>query len=129
MQLLLKIHTSNALYNTTIFNCNRWKCLLVLPASQPQPPKQKEGCLAISNSILLLKAEILHQLIGSLSHCLQGFIHPKWCRISAINSINTKQICSFDCQEHKKRGAAEVVPAIANGTNGTPNVQPKEATK
>ena len=35
--------------------------------------------------------EILHQLIGSLSHYLQGFIYqfiyPKWCRISASNSI------------------------------------------
>ena len=28
----------------------------------------------------------LHQLIGSLSHYLQGFIHPRWCRISSINS-------------------------------------------
>ena len=26
------------------------------------------------------------QLIGSLSHYLQGFIHPRWCKISAINS-------------------------------------------
>ena len=24
--------------------------------------------------------------VGSLSHYLQGFIHPSWCRISAINS-------------------------------------------
>ena len=30
-------------------------------------------------------AEILHRLIGSLSHYLYGFIHPRWCRISAIN--------------------------------------------
>ena len=30
--------------------------------------------------------EILHQWIGSASHYLQGFIHPK-CRISSINSI------------------------------------------
>ena len=29
-------------------------------------------------------AEILHQLIGSLSHYLQGFIHPRWCRISSM---------------------------------------------
>ena len=36
---------------------------------------------------ILLMAEILHQLIGSLSHYLQGFIHPRWCRISAINSM------------------------------------------
>ena len=30
--------------------------------------------------------EILHQLIGSLHHYLQGLIHPRWCRISSINS-------------------------------------------
>ena len=35
-----------------------------------------------------LMAEILHQLIGSLTYYLHGFIHPGWCRISAINSIN-----------------------------------------
>ena len=37
---------------------------------------------------ILLMEEILHQLIGSLSHYLQGFIHPRWCRISSTNSIN-----------------------------------------
>ena len=36
---------------------------------------------------LLLMEEILHQLIGTLSHYLQGFIHPRWWRISSINSI------------------------------------------
>ena len=30
--------------------------------------------------------EILHQLISSLSHSLQGFTHPRWCRISSINN-------------------------------------------
>ena len=37
--------------------------------------------------VILLMAEILHQSIGSLSHYLQGFIHPRWCRISSINSM------------------------------------------
>ena len=39
--------------------------------------------------LILLMAEILHQLIGSLSHYLQGLlIHPRWLfGISAINSI------------------------------------------
>ena len=37
-------------------------------------------------SHILLMAEILHQFICSLSHYLEGFIHPRWCRISAINS-------------------------------------------
>ena len=31
-----------------------------------------------------------NQLIGSLSHNLDGFIHPRWCRISYINSISTR---------------------------------------
>ena len=35
---------------------------------------------------ILLMEEILHQLIGSLSNDLQGFIYPRWCRISSINS-------------------------------------------
>ena len=38
--------------------------------------------------ITLLTEEILHLLIGSLSQYLQGFLHPRWCRISSINSIN-----------------------------------------
>ena len=37
--------------------------------------------------VILLMEEILHQLIGSLSHYLQGFINARWCRISSINSI------------------------------------------
>ena len=36
---------------------------------------------------VLLIEELLHQLIGSLSHYLPGFIHPRWCRISSINSM------------------------------------------
>ena len=35
---------------------------------------------------VLLMEEILHQLIGSLSNYLQGFLHPRVCRISSINS-------------------------------------------
>ena len=48
-------------------------------------------CLTISQLLhrpnLLLMEELLHQLIGTLSHHLQGFIHPRWCRISSINSM------------------------------------------
>ena len=40
------------------------------------------------SGVIRLMAEILHQLIGSLAHYLQGFIHPRWCKISAINSSN-----------------------------------------
>ena len=45
-----------------------------------------DGAVLIPTSILLM-AEMLHQLIGTLSHCLQGFLHPRRCRISSFNSI------------------------------------------
>ena len=37
--------------------------------------------------VLLLMEEILHHFICSFSHGLQGFTHPRWCRISSINSM------------------------------------------
>ena len=39
------------------------------------------------NPELLLMAEIVHHLEQRLSHHSQGFIHPRWCRISSINSM------------------------------------------
>ena len=47
---------------------------------------KKKGSENVKGTVILLMAEILHQLIASLSHYLQGFIHPRWCRISSINS-------------------------------------------
>ena len=41
---------------------------------------------ATQHQLILLMEEILHQLIVSLSHYSHGFIHPRWCRISSINS-------------------------------------------
>ena len=58
---------------------NIWQ-LLFKNSGQQSPP-------------ILLMAEILHQLVGSLSHYLKGFIHCRWCRIPFINSI-TQQIYS-----------------------------------
>ena len=44
--------------------------------------------------LILLMAEILHQLIGTVSHWIQCFIHPRWCRISSINSmIGVHSLC------------------------------------
>ena len=42
--------------------------------------------------VVLFMEEILHQLIGSLSPYLQGFIHPRWCRISSINRMYHQRI-------------------------------------
>ena len=58
---------------------------------------QKRGILEfqVEISMILLMAEILHLLIGGLSHYLQGFIHPRWCRISSINSITLPETNIF----------------------------------
>ena len=58
----------------------------VRPAYVREFPPPKQPKIRFSTSKLLLMAEILHQLIGSWSPYLWGFIHPRWCRISAINS-------------------------------------------
>ena len=58
-------------------------------ASQNLTNPHLTGGEQTEETIILLMAEIPHQLIGSLPHYLQGFIHPRWCRISAINSFTT----------------------------------------
>ena len=45
--------------------------------------------------------EILHQLIGSLSHDFQGFVHPRWCRISSINGMFGKLVETTNLQPPK----------------------------
>ena len=50
----------------------------------------RENCqikMSRSQHILLMD-KILHQLIQYMSHYLQGFTRPRWCRISSINSIS-----------------------------------------
>ena len=74
-------------------NTNKWKQTnqhLLIAESSPWTVIifQREKSKTIqSNPMILLMEEILHQLICSLSHYLQGFIHPRWCRISSINSM------------------------------------------
>ena len=50
-------------------------------------PKTSQDHFETHLSTILLMAELLHQLIGSLSLYLQGFVNPRWCRISSINSM------------------------------------------
>ena len=69
--------------------------------------------------------EILHQLIGSLSHYLQGFIHPRWLvsRISSINGI---------AQIQKKMDAtwkSETLPLAAGRMGKTAGILPAGKTK
>ena len=52
--------------------------------------KSSESCQRFKNKVdLLLMEEILQQLIGSWKFIpwFMGFIHPRWCRISSINSM------------------------------------------
>ena len=71
-----------------------WYFLVFFSAAQNVSTKSGAmlGCLVGGKSYqhtvyVLLMEEILHQLICSLSHYLQGFILPRWCRISSINSM------------------------------------------
>ena len=62
--------------------------------------KNSVGC-----SILLM-AEILHHQGWWLSHSLQGFIHPRCCRISSINSrflVSFSKGCSLEFQKKKAK--------------------------
>ena len=47
-------------------------------------------CWLIQNAMVLLMAEILHQLIGSLSHYLRGFIfsHQQYQRVSTYHNMD-----------------------------------------
>ena len=38
--------------------------------------------------------------VASLSHYLHGFLHPRWCRISPINSINKIHPCCVQLVLH-----------------------------
>ena len=66
---------------------------------------------------LLLMHEILHQLIGSLSHYLQGFWHTRRCRISSINSITVESLTFVDGMQalskqrfrHTYRSSSELI--------------------
>ena len=77
----------------------------------PQFKVLQAGEIQDFTKVILLMEEILHQSIGSLPYYLQGFIHPRWCRISSINSLsfewclNTLSVtCATDatCHRHHK---------------------------
>ena len=71
------------------WNLTRMMLLLPFSSCMLQWRTGKVTCVSRSgcNCLILLMEEILHQLIGSLSHYLQGFINARWCRISSINSM------------------------------------------
>ena len=50
-------------------------------------PKTSQDHFETHLNTILLMAKILHQLMGSLSLYLQGFVNPRWCRISSVNSM------------------------------------------
>ena len=75
---------------------------------------------------LLLMAEILHQLIGSFSYYLQGFMPPRWCRISAINSISEiNEVENWKTRSLRMgRGGHHVSTAVSVDTIGTTGSTP-----
>ena len=64
----------------------------------PRCRKKARGFYRWSLEVILLMAEILHQLIGSLSHYLQGFIHPRWYHHASQAKFPTPHVCkSLPC--------------------------------
>ena len=58
------------------------------PAHCDNDAWQKKLLQASCNGIVLLMEEILQHLVGSLTHNLQGFLHPRWLfGIFSIKSI------------------------------------------
>ena len=55
----------------------------------------KIACRDVFLDVLLME-EILHQLIGSLSHYLQWILHPRLCRISWFNSSSVHFLLTVD---------------------------------
>ena len=49
--------------------------------------------------------------VGSLSHYLQGFIHPRWCRISSINSSSVLKIL-LDVDTSLKTNATDMAGQV-----------------
>ena len=48
--------------------------------------------ISLPETKIRLMEEILHQFMWYVSHCLRSFIHPRWCRISSINSSTWKSM-------------------------------------
>ena len=57
--------------------------------------------------------------IGSIYHYLQGFIHPRWCRISSINSTI---LLWFMTTDPKTKWASELIPPITKNLHIYPPV-------
>ena len=71
-------------------------------------------------------AEILHQLIGRLSHYLQGVVYTGWCRISSINSRDADFIQKTSAFLFTIPGLCQLVPWPPVGAERTkaPNIFP-----
>ena len=66
---------------------SNWRCLVWILSSSAGSQRVLQ---LREDQTLLLMEEILQQLIKRLYHYLQGFIPPRWCRISSINSVTCR---------------------------------------
>ena len=67
-------YTENFQANYKNFTCYDWNFVFLRVIIQKKGRHRVFGVTGFC--IIQLMEEILHQFIGSLSHCLQGFLHP-----------------------------------------------------
>ena len=94
------------------------------PKIERTQKKQKEKT-DTHHTLILLMEDIRPVEVGSLSHYLQGFIHPRWCKISSINSITTQKSWSvslrrlhLEVQGQPLSFKAEIIDLITGETVG-----------
>ena len=80
---------SNLLKSEFIFPTALPETVQFTPENRPVYPKGKDRTPTIHFEVLLLLEEIRRSPVevGSFSHYLQGFEHPRWCRNSSINRM------------------------------------------
>ena len=119
-------YTWSVLSRKNLPNCCLMKpCLFASQFSKSKDqahPKSYPSQESLFFKGLLLMAEILHRSIGSISHYLQSYIHPKWCRNSAINSIThhcpwIRRTLLFRPHNEPKQTSRSFVPVVWGWTH------------
>ena len=86
-----------------IFIGKKTKCPSDSPAKRVQLPSWSWPMLLRVQIRLMVQKSGDHQLIWKISLFLQGLIHPRWCKMSSINSISAEVQIHVENIDHLSR--------------------------